>query len=245
MSTLKGGVLTREPTAADVPPGAGHQGGPALKATDLYRFYRAGDEETLALRGVSVTLHRGELLVVVGPSGSGKSTLLNCLCGLDEPSGGTVEVTGERMSHQPEATRARLRATSVGVMFQSDSLFGHLTVGANVRLAKSLAPSPHYGAVDDLLASLGIRERASAYPHQLSGGEAARAALAVALANDPAVVLADEPTGELDGDSERRLLALLTQRARLGGAVIVASHSAAVRRIADRVITLEDGRLVS
>lgn len=240
-------ALVRKRTSQDVvAEAAAHkEAKPPLKATDLYRFFRAGEEETLALRGVSVTLHRGELLVVVGPSGSGKSTLLSCLCGLDEPSGGTVWVTGERMSHQPETVRSRLRASSVGVMFQSDSLFSHLTVAANVRLAQSLAPSRHHGEVDDLLTSLGIQNRASAYPHQLSGGESARAALAVALANDPAVLLADEPTGELDSDSERRLLELLARRAKQGGAVIVASHSPEVRRVADRVITLDDGRLVS
>ncbi len=238
--------LTSEPTAPELPLGGpDREAGPALRATDLYRFFRAGDEETLALRGVSVTLHRGELLVVVGPSGSGKSTLLACLCGLDEPSGGTVWVTGARMSHQPEAVRSRLRATSIGVMFQADSLFPHLSVRANVRLAQSLAPTRQLDSVHDLLASVGLLKRAISYPHQLSGGESARAALAVALANDPAVVLADEPTGELDGDSERRLLALLVRRASQGGAVIVASHSPVVRRVADRVITLEDGRLVS
>ncbi len=218
---------------------------PSLEAKDLYRFFWAGDEETLALRGVNVTVSAGEVVAVVGPSGSGKSTLLSCLAGLDEPSGGTVWVDGERMSHQPESVRADLRARTIGIVLQSDSLFDHLTVADNVRLSQSLATSARRRPqVDALLDSLGIRSRARAHPSQLSGGEAARAGLAVALANDPAVVLADEPTGELDAETERRLLALLTQRARQGRAVIIASHSPAVRKAADRVIALADGRIV-
>lgn len=216
---------------------------PSLQARDLYRFFWAGDEETLALRGVSVTVGVGEVVAIVGPSGSGKSTLLACLSGLDEPSGGTVWVDGERMSHQPEAVRATLRARTIGIMLQSDSLFDHLTVAQNVRLSQSLVDSSTAPAVDELLDSLGIGGRSGAYPSQLSGGEAARAGLAVALANDPAVILADEPTGELDGETERRLLALLTTRARQGRAVVVASHSPAVREAADRVIRIEDGQV--
>jgi putative ABC transport system ATP-binding protein len=214
-----------------------------LQARDLYRFYWAGDEETLALRGVSVAVAAGEVVAVVGPSGSGKSTLLACLAGLDEPSGGTVWVGGERMSHRPEKARARLRASTIGIVLQSESLFDHLTVAGNVGLSQSLDPSTARQSVDEVLDSLGILDRSRAYPWELSGGEAARAGLAVALANDPPVILADEPTGELDGDTERRLLGLLTGRARQGRAVLVASHSPAVRRAADRVITLNDGRV--
>ncbi len=216
----------------------------ALEAQDLYRFYWAGDEETLALRGVSVAVSPGEVVAVVGPSGSGKSTLLSCLAGLDEPSGGTVWVGGERMSHRPEKVRAGLRAAKIGILLQTSSLFDHLTVAGNIRLSRSLAPKGTGGSsVGDLLESLGIRDRSNAFPPQLSGGESARAGLAVALANDPPVILADEPTGELDEETERRLLALLTLRASDGGAVLVASHSPAVRKAADRVITLSDGRV--
>ncbi len=216
---------------------------PALEARSLYRFFWAGDEETLALQGVSLTIHRGEVVAVAGPSGSGKSTLLTLLAGLDEPSGGTVWVTGNRVSHQPEATRARLRARHIGVLFQTGNLIEHLTVAENVRLAQSLDRSGAHTDLDLLLESLGIASRSHAFPRHLSGGESARAGLAVALANDPAVLLADEPSGELDGDTEDRLLALLVERARLGGVVVIASHSPAVSRIADRRLLLTDGRL--
>jgi putative ABC transport system ATP-binding protein len=214
-----------------------------LEARTLYRFYRAGDEEILALQGVSLEVRPGEVLAVVGPSGCGKSTLLHCLAGLDDPSGGSVWVAGKRLSHQPEQLRARLRAAHLGVLFQSGNLIGHLTVAENVRLAQSLTRGRAAPAAE-LLSSLGIDRRAHAYPGQLSGGEAARAGLAVALANAPAVLLADEPTGELDTDTEEQLLDLLLARAATGTAVVIVSHSPAVARTATRRITLQDGRVV-
>jgi putative ABC transport system ATP-binding protein len=218
----------------------------ALRAEHLYRFYRAGDEEVLALRGVSLDVRAGELVVIAGPSGSGKSTLLACLAGLDEPDGGTVRLGGRRLSHRPEAERAALRAEQLGVLYQYGNLLEHLTVEANVMFAQSLLRSRRGGHVPRaLLASVGLESRAGAYPGELSGGETARAGLAVALANDPPVLIADEPTGELDADSEQRLLELLTARAAGGKAVLVASHSAAVMRAADRVVQLRDGQVVT
>ncbi len=215
----------------------------ALDAHSLYRFFRAGDEETLALQGVSLRMIAGELIVVVGPSGSGKSTLLACLAGIDEPDGGTVRVAGARLSHQPEAVRARLRAQHIGLLFQSANLLQHLTVTQNVRLAQSLTAPTQRPTIDALLGTLGLRARAGAYPSQLSGGELARAGLAVALANDPAVLLADEPTGELDLATEAGVLELLRERAGSGVAILVASHSPAVAASADRVVTMSDGRI--
>jgi putative ABC transport system ATP-binding protein len=216
----------------------------ALDAFGLYRFFHAGDEETLALRGVSLTVCRGELVAVVGPSGSGKSTLLACLAGLDEPDGGRVLVEGERLSRRPEPERAALRAGRIGVLFQSGNLLDHLTVAQNVVLAQRVAGRPSTRAAA-LLDALGLARRAGARPGELSGGEAARAGLAVALANDPAVVLADEPTGELDSASEARVLDLLWERAAAGGAVVIATHSPAVAAVAARTVHLEDGRVLS
>ncbi len=217
--------------------------GAALEADSLYRFFHAGDEETLALRGVSLRVEPGELVAVTGPSGSGKSTLLACLAGLDEPDGGTVRVDGEVMSRRPEPERAALRARRIGMLFQSANLLEHLPVDANLRLAQQLA-----GRVDGrrraaLLDDLGLAGRGRAYPSQLSGGEAARAGLAAALVNDPPVLLADEPTGEVDAAAEDRVLALLRDRARAGGAVVVVTHSPAVAAAADRVVRLLDGQV--
>jgi putative ABC transport system ATP-binding protein len=216
-----------------------------LRTTDLYRFYRAGEEETLALRGVSLHLAAGEIVAVTGPSGSGKSTLLACLAGLDEPDGGTVWVAGVRISNRPEPERAEARARHIGLLFQSSNLLGHLSVADNVALAQKLAGRRPGTSVDVLLTGLGIVRRAHARPGELSGGETARAGLAVALANDPEVILADEPTGELDRATEDEVLGLLRQRADSGRAVLIASHSPAVAAMADRVLRLHDGRLVA
>jgi len=220
---------------------------PALQAVSLYRFFRAGDEETQALRGVSVAVEPGELVAVAGPSGSGKSTLLSCLAGLDTPDGGMVHVAGQRLSHRPERKRTRLRARHIGLLFQSANLLDHLSVDANLALVQALIPRPAGSTPAQrrlaLLRSLDIEQRSTARPSTLSGGEAARAGLAVALVNDPVVLLADEPTGEVDADTEHQIVGLLRARADAGTAVVVVSHSAAVAGAADRVIRLEDGKI--
>jgi putative ABC transport system ATP-binding protein len=217
-----------------------------LEARDLYRFYHAGDEETLALRGVSLAVDAGELVAVTGPSGSGKSTLLACLAGLDEPDGGMVRIDGEPLSRKSEPARAALRARHIGLLFQNGNLLDQLTVAENVRVARRLAHHDRARrTVSEVLEDLGIGDRANARPSQLSGGELARAGLAVAIANDPSVVLADEPTGELDHATASRIIALLRERADNGAAVVVVTHSAEVASASDRVIALRDGRLAS
>jgi putative ABC transport system ATP-binding protein len=217
---------------------------PRLEAVNLYRFFHAGDEEIQALRGVSLTVEPGEVVAVTGPSGSGKSTLLHCLAGLDDPDGGTVRVGGERLSRRPEAERAAVRARRVGMLFQSANLLEHLDLRANVEAAQSLARSRDRVRARSLLGELGLGGRERSYPSQLSGGESARAGLAVALANDPDVILADEPTGELDHGNEDLVLDLLATRARADTAVVVVTHSASVARTADRQIRLLDGQVV-
>ncbi|HTC80706.1 MAG TPA: ABC transporter ATP-binding protein [Acidimicrobiia bacterium] len=217
---------------------------PVLEARELYRFYHAGGEETLALRGVSLTVDAGEIVAVVGPSGSGKSTLLACLAGLDEPNGGSVLVGGEVMTRRPEPERAGLRARRIGMLFQSANLLETLTVGGNVTLAMRLTGTPEAGRRAALLADLGLSARIGAYPAELSGGEAARAGLAVALANDPVLILADEPTGEVDGPAEATVLSLLRTRTQAGAAVVIVTHSPAVAAAADRTVALLDGGVV-
>jgi putative ABC transport system ATP-binding protein len=152
-----------------------------LQAASLYRFFHAGDDETLALRGVSLELDRGEMVAVTGPSGSGKSTLLACLAGLDEPDGGTVRIEGERLNRRPEEERARVRARGIGVLYQQTNLVGHLSIADNVALAQRLGggeTGPSWR--DQVLERCGIGHRAHARPSRLSGGELARAGLAVA-----------------------------------------------------------------
>jgi putative ABC transport system ATP-binding protein len=213
-----------------------------IDARRLYRFFHVGDDETLALQGVSLRLERGELVAVTGPSGSGKSTLLACLAGIDEPDGGTVEVAGERLSRRPEEERARLRGRYLGVLYQQSNLVGHLSLEDNVVLAQRLGRSGSDAAWRTRVLELcGIAPRAGALPAQLSGGELARGGLAVALAGDPVVLLADEPTGELDDDSAERIVDLLRARADSGSAVLVVTHSPDVAGRADRELRMRDG----
>ena len=216
-----------------------------LLARDLYRFYHAGEEETLALRGVSLEVDTGELVAVVGPSGSGKSTLLACLAGLDEPDGGYVQVQEHRLTRRPEAERAAIRARHIGVMLQHGNLFDHLTVQENLLLPMQLAGRVDRRRIETLLKLVGLHARRTAWPTQLSGGEEARVALAVALATNPAILLADEPTGEVDADTEQQVIQLMLQHCRSGGVAVVVTHSDALAHYADRVIHLADGQVVN
>jgi putative ABC transport system ATP-binding protein len=214
-----------------------------LKAFDLYRFFHTPESETLALRGVSLQLNEGELVGLVGPSGSGKSTLLACLSGLDEPDGGYVELFGERLTRRSEAGRARRRGANIGILMQSRNLFPSLSVADNIMLAMSIAGKMDNDLARNLLAAVGLTERATARPGNLSGGELARAGLAVALAAAPRILLADEPTGEVDAGTESSILDLLSEQCRAGVAVLVATHSQALAERADRIIHLRDGRV--
>jgi putative ABC transport system ATP-binding protein len=214
-----------------------------LQAFDLYRFYHAGEDETLALRGVSMHIDEGEMVAVMGPSGSGKSTLLACISGLDEPDGGHVEVLGKRLTRRPEAERAAMRAANIGVLMQSGNLFDHLTVEDNIELQMRLARKLDRHRLDGLLDLVGLADRRHARPSELSGGEAARAGLAVALAAAPRVLLADEPTGEVDAATEKHLLLIFEARRKVGDATLIATHSDALAARADRVVRLKDGRV--
>lgn len=216
-----------------------------LEAVDLYRFYHADEEETLALRGVSLHVAAGELVVVMGPSGSGKSTLLSCLAGLDEPDGGYVQLMGKRLTRRSEIERAARRAAEMGILLQSGNLFDHLTVAENIHLQMLLAHKVSEQRLRMLLDQVGLQERSSAYPSQLSGGETARAALAVALSVAPKIVLADEPTGEIDAETEQDILRLLETRRKEGEATLIVTHSDALAACADRIIYLYDGRVIN
>ena len=217
-----------------------------LQARGVHRFYRRGgrlDNEIVALRDVDLTVEPGELVAVVGPSGSGKSTLLGLLAGLDDPSGGSVWVAGQRLSHRPAAEQARLRGRHFGVLTRFSGLLDHLDVLGNVMLAGSFRrPAPASGQAVDLLGLLGLQHRLHARPGTLSGGEVARANLAAALIGDPVVLLADEPTAEVSRAEEAAVLRLLTEHRPAPSGTVVVTHSAAVARAASRVITLTAGR---
>ncbi|MBZ9797260.1 ABC transporter ATP-binding protein [Mesorhizobium sp. ES1-4] len=217
----------------------------ALSAHEIYRFFHIGDDETAALRGVSLYLSPGEIVAVTGPSGSGKSTLLACLTGLDEPDGGHVDVAGRRLSRRSEAERARLRAANFGILLQSGNLFPHLTVEQNIRFQMCLAGKQDEQRIGFLLENVGLSHRAPAFPSTLSGGETARAGLAVALAANPPVLVADEPTAEVDQETESRLIGHFETRREAGLATLLATHSMALAQRADRIMRLRDGRIES
>jgi putative ABC transport system ATP-binding protein len=218
---------------------------PAIEAVDLYRFFHNGDAETLALRGVSLRVAPGELVALVGPSGSGKSTLLSCLAGLDEPDGGHVMLQGVQLTRRPEAERARRRAASIGIMLQTGNLFLSLSVADNIRLQMYLAGKTDPARLDRLLDHVGLSARQGSVSGQLSGGENARAGLAIALAAAPALLLADEPTGEVDAGTESRIFDLLDHERAGGMAALIATHSPALAERATRVVYIDDGRISS
>lgn len=217
---------------------------PVLAAQGLHRFFRRGGEEIAALRDVSVYLAPGELVAVMGPSGSGKSTLLNIVAGLDDPDGGSVTISGERLSHEPPARQDQLRGMRIGVLTQSSGLVEHLDVLGNLRLAASFRPSSaSLQDLKDLLESVGLAAHSHARPSTLSGGETARANLAVALSGGPTLLVADEPTAEVSATEEATLLALLRALQPVDGATLVVTHSRVVADAADRVINIVDGKI--
>jgi putative ABC transport system ATP-binding protein len=213
-----------------------------LEARGLHRFYRRGDTEIAALLDVSISCAAGQTVAVTGPSGSGKSTLLALLAGLDDPDGGIVRVMGERLSHRTPAAAARLRARHLGILTQQNGLLGHLTVLGNVRFGASAGrtggPPPA-----ELITALGLDAVRHSMPRTLSGGETARAGLAVALTGSPGVLLADEPTAEVSTEEEHAILDLLDRWRPRDGATVIVTHSEAVAARADRVIHLIDGRV--
>ena len=214
-----------------------------LEARGLHRFFRRGGEEVAALRDVTFTVAAGEMIAVRGPSGCGKSTLLALLAGLDRPDAGEVRLDDRPLTYRdaPDAVGAR-RAT-IGVLPQSGGLVEHLRVRGNVAMAARVR-GVRVDA-DALLDAVGLTGRSRAWPSELSGGETARAGLAVALVGPPRVLLADEPTAEVSSAEERDLLTLLVESRPRSGATVVVTHSDRVAAAADRVLDLRAGRLVS
>jgi len=215
-----------------------------LEVVDLYRFYHIGESETRALRGISLTVAEGEMVAIHGPSGSGKSTLLACVTGLDTPDGGHVNVMGTQISRKPELFRSTIRARYMGILLQSGNLFEHLSVEENMMLQMHiLGQHIDLERIEELLTVVNLRHRREATSSRISGGEAARAGIAVALAAGPKILIADEPTGEVDRDTEESMIDLFEQFVRRGGSMLVATHSKSLARRADRSIAIEDGRV--
>ena len=215
-----------------------------LEGRALAKTYRTGDIDVLGLRGVDVRLAAGECVAVIGPSGCGKSTLLNLLGGLDRPTAGEVYLEGHRVDGASDASWAQLRRRRIGFVFQAFHLLHAMSALDNVALPARLAGEGRGAArarAAELLQALGLEGRLQATPAQLSAGEQQRVAIARALVNAPAVVLADEPTGNLDSESARAVLALLIGQRTAGQGLLIVTHDARVAARADRVVRLRDG----
>jgi putative ABC transport system ATP-binding protein len=221
---------------------------PAVELHHLSKTYREGDVERVVLREASATIWAGEIAVLLGRSGSGKSTLLNLVAGIDRADAGRVIVEGTELTALDEQARTRFRRRHIGFVFQFYNLIPLLTVEENVLLPLDLndrADAAGRARVRALLERVGLGDRGPSFPERLSGGEQQRVALARALVHDPALILADEPTGNLDAEAAAGVLALLDGLAREAGrTVLMVTHSREVAAIADRIFTIEGGLLV-
>ncbi|WP_293679383.1 ABC transporter ATP-binding protein [uncultured Phenylobacterium sp.] len=219
-----------------------------LRLTDISKVYRTTEVETLALNGVSLSIGAGEFVAIMGPSGCGKSTLMNVLGLLDSPTSGSYDFFGEDVAAHSEARLTKLRRDSIGFVFQSFNLIDDLTVAENVEVAllyRGVSGAERKRRVGEALDRVGIGHRARHRPQQLSGGQQQRVAVARALVSEPRLILADEPTGNLDTANGDEVMRLLTEAARAGVTVVMVTHSLVHAAVAQRTIKLLDGRVVS
>ncbi|MEN3536125.1 ABC transporter ATP-binding protein [Microbispora sp. ZYX-F-249] len=220
---------------------------PVVRAVNLVKIYQTGGLPVPAVRGVDLTVEAGEFVAIMGPSGSGKSTLVHMLGGLDTRTSGEIWLDGKRADTLSESGWAVLRREKIGFVFQFFNLVANMTVADNVELPALLGGVPPRQARERreyLLGELGLADRAEASPAQLSGGEQQRVALARALANQPRLLLADEPTGNLDSRNTRDVLRLLGKVHGQGQTIVLVTHDARVASMADRVVSLLDGQIV-
>ena len=221
---------------------------PEILTKDLIKVYRTGKSEVIALRGLDMHIDNGELIAVRGPSGCGKTTFLNILGGIDRPTAGRIEVDGSNLVDFSDGELVRYRLRKTGFVFQFFNLVPTLTAEENIELPMRLASrdgTDRKTRTKELLDLVGMAHRARHRPDELSGGEQQRIAIAVALANDPPLLLADEPTGELDTKTGQEVLNLFQQLNRdLKKTIVVVTHDARVAGIASRVLDIRDGKIV-
>jgi putative ABC transport system ATP-binding protein len=218
-----------------------------IEIGDLTKTYHTGDIDVHALRGVSLSVARGEFLSVVGPSGSGKSTLFNILGGLTPPTSGTVHIDGRDLLKMTDAERTDLRKKTVGFVFQKYNLLPTLSAEDNIAIARDIAGNKveHEPQFEEILTLLGIRERMHHKPRALSGGEQQRVAIARSLVNHPSILLADEPTGNLDSENSTAVLGILRDlNTRLGQTILMITHNPDAAAYGHRMVRMRDGRIV-
>ncbi len=219
-----------------------------LRTSGLNKVYRTATVETTALNNVDIAIEQGEFVAIMGPSGCGKSTLLNILGLLDAPTSGSCSVNGEDVGRYNERRRAEVRKSTVGFVFQSFNLIDELTVAENIALPLTytrMGKAERRERVQAAMDRMGIAHRAAHFPQQLSGGQQQRVAIARAVVNRPKLILADEPTGNLDSAMGEEVMGLLTELNRAGTTVIIVTHSLRDAGYAQRTISLLDGRVVS
>lgn len=218
-----------------------------LSVEGLTKIYGSGDTAVTALDHVSFTVEKGEFVAIVGASGSGKSTLMNLIGGIDEPTSGRVVIDGQELYAMNESARAIFRRRNIGMVFQFYNLVPTLTAAENIMLPYLLDKrEPEKSKLNDILALTGLTERAGHLPSALSGGQQQRVSLGRALINDPAFILADEPTGNLDSHASRDVMKLLQlANRRYQQTLLLITHDEKIALMADRILTLADGRLVS
>jgi ABC-type lipoprotein export system ATPase subunit len=217
---------------------------PVLRARGLCRFYGKDESLVRAVDGIDLDVAAGETLAVMGPSGCGKSTLLHLLGGLDRPSAGEIRLAGQRLDQMGERALARLRRSAIGFVFQAFHLMDELTAAENVELPMLLdgrSPRAARRRAEDLLTQVGLTDRATFLPAALSGGQRQRVAVARALANEPLIVLADEPTGNLDSAATLEMLRLFESLHAAGQTLVIVTHDARIAATADRLISMRDG----
>jgi putative ABC transport system ATP-binding protein len=214
----------------------------AIRTYDLWKEYDTGRHDGQALRGAELDIKKGQIIALLGKSGSGKTTLLNLLAGLDEPTRGRVEIDGVDLKALGERGRTELRRNKLGFVFQFFNLLPTLTAIENVLLALELAGRPDEKLAQEHIALVGLGGKENRFPHELSGGEQQRIAIARALVKSPPIILADEPTGNLDSHTGMQILDLLTSRCRASGTTLVmVSHSLKTCEYADRILRMSDG----
>lgn len=219
-----------------------------IKVTELSKIFRTEEIETTALNGVSFEIKKGEFVAIMGPSGCGKSTLLNILGLLDNPSGGSYELMGQEVAQLKERDRTKFRKGNIGFVFQSFNLIDELNVFENVELPLkylNMSASERKQRVTAMLKRMNISHRAQHFPQQLSGGQQQRVAIARAVISNPNLVLADEPTGNLDSKNGKEVMDLLTELNSEGTTIVMVTHSQKDASVAQRIINLFDGRIVS
>lgn len=215
---------------------------PIIKVVDLWKSYGQDEQNGVALRGANLQILPGEVIALFGKSGSGKTTLLNLIAGLDRPTKGHIEVEGNDLELLGEQGRTRLRRQRLGFVFQFFNLLPTLTAFENVYLSLELLGKPDRGAANEALASVGLEGKGSRYPHELSGGEQQRVAIARAIVKEPALILADEPTGNLDTATGNQVLELLQRRCQERKmSLVMVTHTPLTCKFADRILNMVDG----